>query len=381
MSRITFVTWDGGGNLMPALGIARGLDRRGHSVAFLGQQTQRTAIEAARLPFTAYAHGTASGSVPQTSAKRLHLLMLGTWLNTGLADDLAAFLAREPADGVVIDCMLAGVLARSGGHGVPVAVLVHGLFQSVLPMRDAMLEIGNQLRAQAGLSSLDTAAMTWENKDLVLVTTLRELDGAAADPAPNVRYVGPVFAWPPPDWPLPWPDGDPRPLVLASLSTMAGQDSAADLQHVLDAVGGLRARVLVSTGAIPPGTLTAAANTAVAAFVPHQAVLPHASLMISHGGHDSVTAALAHGVPLVCMPGAGADQPAVAARVEALGAGKTVSRAAPAGELRDAASQVLATRAFQQAARRLARLIERQQGAPNGASALENWLASAATSR
>ena len=78
-----------------------------------------------------------------------------------------------------------------------------------------MLEIGNQLRVQAGLSSLDTAAMTWENKDLVLVTTVPELDGAVADPAPNVHYVGPVFAWPlaPPGWQLPWPDEDPRPLV------------------------------------------------------------------------------------------------------------------------------------------------------------------------
>jgi len=41
------------------------------------------------------------------------LLMAGTWLNISLADDLAAILAREPADAVVIDCMLAGVLARS----------------------------------------------------------------------------------------------------------------------------------------------------------------------------------------------------------------------------------------------------------------------------
>ena len=39
--------------------------------------------------------------------------MAGTWLNMSLADDLAAVLAREPADAVVIDCMLAGVLARS----------------------------------------------------------------------------------------------------------------------------------------------------------------------------------------------------------------------------------------------------------------------------
>ena len=56
MSRIVFVTWNGGGNLLPALGIARELDRHGHSVAFLGQETQRNAVEAAHLAFTAYPH-------------------------------------------------------------------------------------------------------------------------------------------------------------------------------------------------------------------------------------------------------------------------------------------------------------------------------------
>ena len=103
--------------------------------------------------------------------------------------------------------------------------------------------------------------------------------------------------------------------------------------------------------------------------------------MISHGGLGSVAAALAHGVPLVCVPGTGADQPAVAARVEALGAGMTVNRQAPSGELRDAASHVLATAAFRAAARELARLIEAEDGAAGGASAVEAWLMSPATGR
>jgi hypothetical protein len=42
MSRIVFVTWNGGGNLLPALGIGRELDRRGHSVAFLGRTLSGT---------------------------------------------------------------------------------------------------------------------------------------------------------------------------------------------------------------------------------------------------------------------------------------------------------------------------------------------------
>ena len=41
MSRILFVTFDGGGNQRPALGIARELAIRGHTVAFLGHESQR----------------------------------------------------------------------------------------------------------------------------------------------------------------------------------------------------------------------------------------------------------------------------------------------------------------------------------------------------
>ena len=54
MSTFVFVTWNGGGNLTPALGIARALAERRHTVAFLGEETQRRRIEAAGLAFTAY---------------------------------------------------------------------------------------------------------------------------------------------------------------------------------------------------------------------------------------------------------------------------------------------------------------------------------------
>jgi UDP:flavonoid glycosyltransferase YjiC (YdhE family) len=69
----------------------------------------------------------------------------------------------------------------------------------------------------------------------------------------------------------------------------------------------------------------------------------------------------------------------VAARVAALGAGTTVDRQDPAGELRDTASHVMATATFRAAARELARLIEPERGANNGASALEAWLMSPAS--
>jgi UDP:flavonoid glycosyltransferase YjiC (YdhE family) len=55
MARIVFVTWHGGGNLVPALGIGRELGRRGHAVLFVGQAAQRPAVEAAGMAFTSYA--------------------------------------------------------------------------------------------------------------------------------------------------------------------------------------------------------------------------------------------------------------------------------------------------------------------------------------
>ena len=36
MADILFVTWDGGGNLPPAIGIGRELRSRGHEVRFIG---------------------------------------------------------------------------------------------------------------------------------------------------------------------------------------------------------------------------------------------------------------------------------------------------------------------------------------------------------
>src|SRR5271166_3181896 len=164
MSRIAFVTWNGGGNLAPALAIAQELHRRGHRAVFLGEDTQRPAVEAAGLAFTGYTQHPPPAGPPATAAERQRLLMSGTWLNMRLADDLVATLACEPADAVVIDCMLAGVLARSAEFGAPAAVLVPGLYHSVLPVRDAMLAAGIGLLAQAGLPAPDTAAMKWKTR-------------------------------------------------------------------------------------------------------------------------------------------------------------------------------------------------------------------------
>src|SRR5213079_2779040 len=83
------------------------------------------------------------------------------------------------------------------------------------------------------------------------------------------------------------------------------------------------------------------ANARAVSFVPHRAVLPQASLVVTHAGWQTVNAALADGVPLVCIPD-GRDQPDNAARVVAAGAGVRVRRSAGPATLRRAIERALA---------------------------------------
>lgn len=76
----------------------------------------------------------------------------------------------------------------------------------------------------------------------------------------------------------------------------------------------------------------------VEAFVPQADVLPRCAAVVCHGGSGTVLAALAHGLPLVCMP-QGADQFSNAANVERTGAGVQLLSPSQA-DVRDAVAHV-----------------------------------------
>jgi MGT family glycosyltransferase len=169
----------------------------------------------------------------------------------------------------------------------------------------------------------------------------------------------------------------PSPSALSAASPrrqhQLWQSAPGTLQRAFDALADLPLRVLLTTGgASAPEALIAPANAVVRGFVPHVAVLPHVALAITHAGRGTVMAALPHVVPLVCQPSLGADQPIIAARVEALGAGKSIKPGASADEIRSAVLHVLREPAYQASAQRLAELIGREDGAARGAAELRH---------
>ena len=158
--------------------------------------------------------------------------------------------------------------------------------------------------------------------------------------------------------------------MVVSFST-CGQRQLEPLQRVVDALAELPVEVLVTTGAaVDPESIRAGANTRVVDFVPHQRVIPGASLVVTHAGMGTIMKALAYGVPLVCMP-MGRDQFFNAARVEALGAGVTVSVESTADVVRDAVRSALANRSLQSNARHLAGLIATYQGESEAVERIE----------
>src|SRR6185503_13977108 len=105
MSRFLFVTWDGGGNVPPAVALARHLSAE-HSVRFLGPPSVKSRITAAGCAFRPLANAPNLHAGRGLSLEEQRPLMLELLFGTGVGDDVLDELEREPAEAVVIDCML-----------------------------------------------------------------------------------------------------------------------------------------------------------------------------------------------------------------------------------------------------------------------------------
>jgi UDP:flavonoid glycosyltransferase YjiC (YdhE family) len=355
---ILVVTGDGGGNVPPAVGIAAELQRRGHTVRFAGHRRQHESLAAAGFEV-----------VPARSAREFSAVdtnsvptMIKTFGDRGLGRDVMAALAARPADLVVVDCLLFGVMAELRESGTPYVVLEH--------LYDAYFRKG-WLRGPLGLGMrlmrLRPGASLAAARD-THVASLPTLDPAGSGQRADLTYVGPVVSWSAPI--------AHDPAVLVSLSTFAFPRMQECLQTILDATAGLDARVVVTTGpVVDPASLRTAANHEVHRFVPHAELMPQMSLVVGHGGHSTTMQALAHDLPLVVMPmHPMLDQPLVGKTVAATGAGRLVPKKIDAATLRPVIEELLADGPHRAAAARLGATVRAMPGAANAADRIEALL-------
>jgi UDP:flavonoid glycosyltransferase YjiC (YdhE family) len=365
MARILAVTWDGGGNVPPMLGIAGELQRRGHQVRVLGHSQQRDVAVSAGLKFVDYHH--ASPWSPQVAATRVRLLLrylFGPFTDPSLGKDVRYELVREPVDLALVDSMLLAAVRAAGRFGLPTAVLMH-TFHRYHTHEWSRGPIG-VVAAVRGMRP----GRLWNAADRVLVASDSVLDPAGERRLPaNVRYTGVVQAAIQPRTP------QGKPLVLVSLSTIFFEGQEKTLQAILDALEGMPMRGAITTGAIAPAALRAPANVEVRQYLRHDEIMPSASLVVGHGGHSTTMRALAHGIPLLIMPmHRMSDQPMIGKAVVAAGAGRVLPKTASVEDIRSAVRSLLQEPSYRQAAVAVGARLRSQNGVNAAADELESLL-------
>lgn len=357
-----FTMWDGGGSVPPELALVRRLIARGHAVTVLAGPTLRAEIEATGATFRAWQRVPHRRSATDTDpfadhdltgpgqlvARLLERLFAGPAAD--YAAEVGAALDARPADVLVSSFVLLGALAGAEARGVPSVALMPQVYALPAPgmppfgtgwapahgrigrLRDGIVNgmgsrlwargtpVLNSARAGLGLAPLAHILDQVDAAERVLVLTSQAFDFPAGLPA-NVRYVGPQLD--DPGWaeqaPCEVPAGD-EPLVLVGLSSTF-MDQGDLLRRIVAALATLPVRALVTTGPeVDPTDVVGTERIRVVRSAPHSAVLPHATAVVTHGGHGTVVKALAAGVPQLVIP-LGRDQPDNAARVVAAGAG------------------------------------------------------------
>ncbi|WP_109211191.1 MULTISPECIES: nucleotide disphospho-sugar-binding domain-containing protein [Microbacterium] len=357
MARYMFVTWDGGGNRMPTIAVARALAERGHDVRVLGHDAQAAAFRAAGLRFTPYPSAPGFVLDPRPAG------LLGLFTDRGLADDTVAQLAANPVDVVVVDCMLLSVLDVLDRMDQRFAILEHTLHDFLARGARALAVLVWPRGVRVSRPRSHAAPIV-----VASVPSLRVPFPAqpALSAAPGtVVYAGamtPAVAAHP-----------AQPTVVLSLSTFRFAGLVASWQRVLDAVDGLEAHVVATLGpALRAGEVRVPAGVEVHEWMPHEQVLPRASLVVGHGGHGTTLAALAHGVPVLALPlDATSDQPRIARAVTSAGVGETLPSRSGPHAIRATVERMLASSALHSRAERLGAAIRELDGPRRAADVLE----------
>jgi zeaxanthin glucosyltransferase len=249
-------------------------------------------------------------------------------------------------------------------------------FRMLSHVAKPIFRVVNEQRQAWGLRPLRRTADTLSN--LAQITQLPEaLEFDVPCKPAHLHYTGPfVSARHRPAVPFPWERLDGRPLIYASLGTMQN-GSESIFRTIADGCSGMDAQLVISLGGgLDPSLLTdLAGDPVVVRYAPQLEIVKRAAVVITHAGLNTVLESLSEGVPMVALP-LGNDQPGVAARVAARGAGVVIpQRKLNARKLHAAVRAVLHDARYRREATALKRAIAGTDGLTRAAVIIENVLA------
>jgi MGT family glycosyltransferase len=369
--KAAIVTWQGGGASQPAIGIGRRLAERGHDVRLLGPAFFAARARVAGCRLCAFPREIEFDPTVLPVFEEQPDYAIELFFGAGVPQFVGAELEREPADVLVVDYLLRSTVCLAESRVVPTVLLVHMAYrQSALAIDDstepwsARWQYGlvNGMRESLGLEPLpvgpDPLSVALAKRvSRAIVAMPTELDPRPEIPE-NVIHAGLITeevdgAG---DWDSPWPSDDTRPLIVITMGTMNMRQHDV-VQRAATAARSCGARVLVLTGLeLAPSDVEVPSDVVVRGYEPHGAVLPQASLVVTHGGIGTLMASLAAGVPTICVP-LGRDQHLNATRASELGASRTVPADADADAFERAIGEALGSAALAERAQALASIF------------------------
>lgn len=388
-------------HLFPTVPILLELQRRGHTVVL---RTISTDVPQMReLGFTvapispeieAITHDDYRVAAPIKAIKRaIHVLTRRAVLEI---PEIRRAIDAESPDALLIDTNTWGAAVAAEAWGGPWAILQH--FPSPVPsdevppfgpgfkpahgamgrLRDrvmrpiiyagfkrALLPPLNEVRREAGVPPIHDVADVYTRSPLVLYLTSKAFEYPRTDWPDSFCFIGPIVWDPPTERPM-WIDSIRRPVVLVTTSSEF-QDDGRLVQVSLAGLADEDVEVIATMPA-GAGSFPVPANARVEEFVPHSHLLPHAEVVVTHGGMGATQKALTAGVPVVVVPW-GRDQAEVGRRAEAAGVGVFLPKKKLTPEaLRDAVHRA---RALKPAAEAFGEAMQREGGAALAADRIE----------
>lgn len=231
--------------------------------------------------------------------------------------------------------------------------------------------VGRAIARQARALGLPPRARLedWLSPTLQISQMVPALDFPRAELPPSFYYTG-QFRPPSPPARFALPPDDDRPLVYCSFGTLQGS-RAGLFRKVAAACDKLDLRLLITHGGL--GSLKSddlPGKPMVHAWVPQDAVLAQADMVVCHAGMNSVLDPLAAGLPMVLMPLA-FEQGAIAARAAHAGVAKVVGARSSLRTLTAAIAEVRRDSAYRQRAIALRTEIGGAGGAARAAELIE----------
>jgi UDP:flavonoid glycosyltransferase YjiC (YdhE family) len=397
-------SWGTLGNLSPLLTAGRRLRRNGHHVRVMADPAMRAEVEAADFEFVTWSLAPTGAAADPADFSDIQ-----DWIRRVVFDPCLAYavdieeeIGRVPTDAVLSLDVLFGAALGAEASDVPFALLSphvsirtlpgmppasSGLGQPKTPEEravadaanarmsetlNAFLPILNRARADLSLPALADVMHQFDRADRLLLATSQAFDFQADVLPKNFCYVGPLLDVPKwsfqakssqeessqtessqtESWRAPWSAQSDRPRALIACST--GAQGQRDLfQRIINAVGTIEIDALATTGPnLDVADLRAPKNVHVVRGAPHDLVMKDVSVVVSQGGHGTVTRSLINALPQLVLP-LGRDQTDNAARVEAKGAGLRLPSTASEAEIAAALTRLIAEPHFKTAARRV----------------------------